>query len=514
MDVTAASSPRPIPPVAWLVLALCGFAVTLIATAWMGDDAYITLRTLDNWVHGHGLRFNVDERVQAYTHPLWLFVLALPYAVTGEPYYTTLFVSMNLAFAAVLLVAWRGTAHARLGAALIVLLMFSKAFMDFSTSGLENSLTHLLLALWLLATGDDEKPARRLWAGSLLAGLLVVNRLDLLLLIGPPWVWSVLGLSKRGRLGAALVAVAPVMGWLGFALFYYGSPIPNTAFAKLGHGLGPVVMVLQGLAYARDSLLHDPVTLGTVLVALPMAFTRREGRAISLMIGAALYCAYVVWIGGDFMSGRFFTAPFFVAAWVLVQCDEEDESRVMGGVCLAAVLASVFCYPPPLLSGTAYGRDPEQVEHRDGIIDERAFYYPYTGLLVVRATGDPAAHYYAQQGVALAESGRSVVSLRAIGMRGYYGGPGVHIIDTCALADPLLARLPIDATDDWRIGHFVRALPEGYRESVELNVNLLSDSTLADYYTAVRTVTRGDLFDSQRLSAIWTFLRGPVHSTP
>ena len=60
------------------------FAVVLVRTAWLSDDAYITLRTVDNLVHGRGLTWNPDERVQAYTHPLWMFLLAAVYSVTGD----------------------------------------------------------------------------------------------------------------------------------------------------------------------------------------------------------------------------------------------------------------------------------------------------------------------------------------------------------------------------------------------------------------------------------------------
>ena len=49
-------------------------AVVLIRTAWICDDAYITFRTIDNFLHGFGLRWNVAERVQSFTHPLWLIV--------------------------------------------------------------------------------------------------------------------------------------------------------------------------------------------------------------------------------------------------------------------------------------------------------------------------------------------------------------------------------------------------------------------------------------------------------
>ncbi len=45
----------------------------------------------------------------------------------------------------------------------------------------------------------------------------------------------------------------------------------------------------------------------------------------------------------------------------------------------------------------------------------------------------------------------------AIGIAGYYAGPGTHIIDTFA-PDPLLARLPMAANRG--PGHYERAIPE------------------------------------------------------
>ena len=79
-----------------IVLAALAVVLAVAARGWMGDDAFITLRTVDNFVAGHGLRWNVAERVQAYTHPLWLFVLALPYSITREPYLTTLAINLDI----------------------------------------------------------------------------------------------------------------------------------------------------------------------------------------------------------------------------------------------------------------------------------------------------------------------------------------------------------------------------------------------------------------------------------
>ena len=51
------------------------FLAILLRTAWLSDDARITLRTVLNVTHGYGLTFNVAERVQTYTHPLWMLML-------------------------------------------------------------------------------------------------------------------------------------------------------------------------------------------------------------------------------------------------------------------------------------------------------------------------------------------------------------------------------------------------------------------------------------------------------
>ena len=62
--------------VEWLALgAVVGLFGLLLRAGWVTEDAYITLRPVDNWVNGFGLRWNPAERVQGYTHPLWMVLL-------------------------------------------------------------------------------------------------------------------------------------------------------------------------------------------------------------------------------------------------------------------------------------------------------------------------------------------------------------------------------------------------------------------------------------------------------
>jgi hypothetical protein len=65
---------------------LGAFALALGLSAWLCDDAYITLRTVANFCHGLGLTWNPDERVQTYTHPLWMLALGDPLLARLPPY--------------------------------------------------------------------------------------------------------------------------------------------------------------------------------------------------------------------------------------------------------------------------------------------------------------------------------------------------------------------------------------------------------------------------------------------
>ena len=119
----------------------------------------ISFRTADNLVHGYGLTWNVQERVQAYTHPLWLLLFSGVYWITREAYHTAIFLSL-----AVSRRPWRGSPGRlpRRGSAAVLgvlMLTVSVAFVDYSTSGLENPLTHLMLVLflWLYLTAGDDR---------------------------------------------------------------------------------------------------------------------------------------------------------------------------------------------------------------------------------------------------------------------------------------------------------------------------------------------------------------------
>lgn len=510
------TEPREEPTPATLVRLLAGVGALalVVAYAWVCDDAFITLRTVDNFVEGRGLTWNPGERVQAYSHPLWMLALSAVYFVTREPFYTTIALSVAATAATLWLCSRWFTRGGFDAVALLLVLGLSRAFVDFSTSGLENPLSHLLVA-WFAARLFQGASLRAL---ALPAALGMLCRMDLALLFAPALAWrSVRGFRAEGRgyikeFGrAAVLGGAPFLGWELFSLVYYGSLVPNTALAKLGHGHPLSEVLLQGCLYLLDSVGRDPLTLTAIAASLAVPAVTRKAEHAALAGGVLAYVLYVVRVGGDFMSGRFLTAPLVAAAILLAQLVAARARAALPAIAALVVLGFSAEVPTPLVS-----RDDEAGRatiDRSGIVDERRFYGPATSLRHASVGGERPDHKFRARAEALRGKLRpgatGAVTIEAnIGILGYYAPPELTLIDNQGLADPLLARLPAVRYQAWRIGHFTRPVPPGYADSVRLGTDRFKDPNLGRLWEQVRLVTRGPLWSGERLRAIWALNTG------
>jgi len=518
------------------------FAGVLVRTAWMSDDAYITLRTVDNLVHGYGLTWNVAERVQAYTHPLWMLVLSAAYFVTRDAYFTTLLLSAAISLTVVGLVitrvraSWQGCLLAMAG------LTLSKAFTDYSTSGLENPLTHLLLVLFFIILMQDggglrRNELRRIFPLSLLTALLALNRPDIVLFVAPAYLLALwqsraeLQQHAPRALGLILLGFLPLLAWEAFSLIYYGFLAPNTYFAKLSHGIDPLALVRQGLTYLVRSTAIDPLSSLLIIFGLGVAAWSRRPRVLAWAAGIILYLGYVVSIGGDFMSGRFLAAPVLGAMLVvasvkcptLPKCPAPGRCRALNLIAskcpalakcraLTLIAASLIIIvglagPYAPIPGTRFMGCDAAAIGPSGVSDERSCFYEGTGLLNQRQPPYPNQGLVTL-GLEARQNPFPVHIFGVAGIFGYYAGPQKHLVDLNALADPLLARLPLPEDKPWRIGHFERLIPAGYLETLASGENKICSGGLAQYYDRLRTITRGPLLTAERLRTIWEMNTG------
>ncbi len=240
------------------------------------------------------------------------------------------------------------------------------------------------------------------------------------------------------------------------------------------------------------------------------ALTTRQRHALAVALGILLYLAYVVRIGGDFMTGRFFTAPLLTAVLILIHFPPRFLNRwwVTAGTAVAIIWLGWQANYPTLLSGQDYGALPAyEPNSRDvDIADERIFYYPHTGLL-----GPRQPQPWIEQAKIARSEGQTFVKRGNIGFFGYFVGPQTYILDHYALSDALLARLPVQDPNDWRIGHLRREPPAGYIETLQTGQNQIADPQIAAYYDQLTLLIRGPLWTWPRFQAIWRLNTGYYH---
>jgi arabinofuranosyltransferase len=480
------------------------FVIVLVRTAWVCDDAYITFRTVDNFVNGYGLTWNTQERVQVYTNPLWMFLISGIYFFTREVYYSSIFFSIIIALATVILLAFK-IAKSYVAAVFgIIVLLFSKAFIDYSTSGLENPLTHLILAIFLVIFFKYEINLKSLFFLSLIAGIGAFNRMDTILFFIPTLVYGLLKLRKLKGVYIIIIGFLPFILWECFSIFYYGFPFSNTAYAKtLCTGIPRVELIKQASYYFLSSIKMDPLTLSTIGAGIIIPLLSKNWNKVPVIIGVIFYLFYVIWIGGCFMSGRFFAAPLFCAVSLLSCYSFKSKKLLFSYIVGTIIVITVGLASPksPLLSDTNYGTERKNIIDKRGIADERAFYYIYTGLLKVIKDKKTPIHPWGEQGLrARASDSTSFILLPCIGFASFYAGPKIYVVDWYGLSHPLLARLP-NSGPDWSIGHFPRVRPND--GGFLISKGKIRNKDLAKYYEKILLITRGKLFSIKRLIEIW-----------
>lgn len=330
-----------------IVLAVLGYS-----RRWVTEDAFIVFRVVDNLLSGYGPVFNVDERVEAYTNPLWMGVLALWKTLGGSLEAGSVWLGLILSVGGLVVAqsaAYRVLRYPTgadesspngiplpLGAAVFVAI---PVVWDFATSGMETGLALAWLGAssWLLARiaaapeqisapGEIRQPRAGAWCGTaLVLGLGPLIRPDLA--VFSAGFSAVLGLAYRldgnrppGRpiwVVAALALLLPTGAYEVFRMGYFAALVPNTALAKEA-----------GLAYWSRGWQYAVDFGGTYALWVPLlvlyalgsqnvraASTRRQWIVLGWVLvpaaTAAAHAGYVIRLGGDFMHGRLLLPSLF-----------------------------------------------------------------------------------------------------------------------------------------------------------------------------------------------------------
>jgi arabinofuranosyltransferase len=513
----------------WLVLGY--MALLLFGCAWMSDDALITLRYVLNATAGEGAVFEWGERVQGYTHPLWFLLLTGIAFMSGSgAVIAQVFMGPVFVLAAMLRLH-QAYASSRWLALVVLLLCFSNGWVDFASSGLEGGLAvFLLVELWL------RWRERELVAVGGIAGLLCLVRPDYLL-VTLPFIWAVWReRDDKDRLPAVALFVLPIVLWHLFAFIYYGDPLPNTYYAKISTTIPRAERIAQGLAFFGSHLVYDAMSLWFVLGGLILGRnalrTHLDSRPLAL--GLFLYVAYTVWIGGDFMIGRFLQAPMVMAICLGLhhECIFNAKGRgvlapralmpvgYVQWVVAAAVVLSVVLSTKAFDGGYGFLGENRFVVSNVGVMDERS-YYVNRGLgagALLDAESKLSGIFDAAEAWATVVESSKAESRPVMTVCGTLGWRGIlqaraRLVDVCGLTDAFVSRIQFEPTlgSHWRMGHFSRktqAPIQEYIATLRSGTDGFTTASSRNLFDEVRTITSGDLGSGDRLQvALIRFLK-------
>jgi arabinofuranosyltransferase len=458
---------------------------------WVDEDAFINFRVIHNLLAGHGPVFNVGERVEVDSDPLWLLTLAMVHGVIPWVSLEWTSVVLGLACTAGAFVTG-GRAVARLGdrhhegtvlpLGLLVVSVVAGVW-EFTTSGLEMSMVFLWLGLaYLLLARVASRRAGALPVAVVL-GLGSLIRPELLLasamfvtvlaaLVASPTWPSTTGRVRRCVAVVLAGAALPLVYEL-FRMAYYALLVPSTALAKAAG----TSWWSQGATYLWNFL--SPYTLWLpLLLAVPLVGSRVAGwwRAGD-RTGVLVLCTplavgladllYVVHLGGDYMHARLLLPAFF-ACCLPVYVGIRSLRGVLVVPATGIAVWSVVClgwlrFVPPVV----HGLNPQTVF----ISNERSSWITATGSAHPVTAGDYRRALSGRAGAVLARAALQVpaghqvillitdpfvpldpsaalparsplpfslaVDLPAIGVIGYLAGPDVYVYDSYSLANPI-----------------------------------------------------------------------------
>ena len=253
------------------------------------DDSYIYFRYVYHFFEGHGLVYNIGERVEGISSLTWTFLLILfAYAIPEKIIVISRFLGIACSLVTLLfmlrcikITLYRGYLFLICGSLVVIGLTFDTSFQRWTVAGLESPLYILLVlaAFYHVLKRLDSKDHLTYndWYLHLLFYFLSITRTEGIFyyLFYCAFVYLSNRLEGKSSLGnkflrnSILFFVIPFIGILIFRLSYYHDFLPNSVWAK-GIGGYSVEALRHGCKYVL-SFFHFPM-MAIPFIILLLAF--------------------------------------------------------------------------------------------------------------------------------------------------------------------------------------------------------------------------------------------------
>jgi len=336
-----------------LILIIIGHIILFIS--YTIDDAFIIFKYSKNFISGQGAVLNIGEKVNANSSFLWMILLS-PFeflhdgALYGSKIIGLVFLFIAIAISVKIINSLVPKNQNKYLLLLLLLVAFNGTIINWSVYGLENSLVYMLLVLltyYLLL----EIPIQKGYKSILVLFALIAARPEGFIFI---FYYVVVFLIYKFRSNVKwdyffksilLIVIFSIL-YYGIMILYYGNPLPNTVYAKMGGS--ELVKITTGMRYVFSlknlpnlCLLFFPPIIWIILRYRNQEPIVTDWKMLVLFSLGAVYFIFPILVGGDWMPNyRFISFGLLlnIITFVIVFSRSENANRILSRVLWAIVL--------------------------------------------------------------------------------------------------------------------------------------------------------------------------------
>lgn len=290
---------------ALLVLCLITLAFGVPYVQCLGDDTFIYMRVIENFLRSGTIEFNPGEPCYLVTSPTWFFLWANFTRVLQDIDLARYVLSVAfhlLAFLSTWLVARRLIRNPYLRLLTLAVAFLDPFYLRWMWAGWETGMkiTMASLSLWVLLRLGRSSRNLTVFVSGLCIGFAFLTRPEMMVLVGLGLIYLIARFpGQRGRglwyLAGVLLITVP---WMLHAYFTFGWAVPHTVFAMSGSTVDAHYLRTQGFKFVQ--VVAGPLLVMLALLGISALVRMKHPR------GAA---------SGDAVAGRSWLDWLLVATW-------------------------------------------------------------------------------------------------------------------------------------------------------------------------------------------------------
>jgi len=307
----------------WVVCCFVLLGHVFLFASFTIDDAFISFRYSENFAAGHGLVFNIDERVEGYSNFLWVVIIGLLKMAGVDVVVAAKLLglaSLAAVIAAVFGLVRAITRESLCAAGAVAWMVTSFGLVYYTVSGMET----VFFAAWLTWGGYlfFQNGCRVTIGLSLVAAAAALTRPEGVMLFP---VLAAFALARHRRISLRLIGAGAVFslalaGFLSWRYLYYGHFLPNTYYAKPPTTSSNLPPVVSGFDDIFRCFFSNGGAVLLACVVLLLLNRQVRARLYPLLPIPLVVIVFQLYSGGDWMESYRFLVPLIPVYIVIGIC--------------------------------------------------------------------------------------------------------------------------------------------------------------------------------------------------